>query len=306
MAWRVHLTDDSIYRLDILPGEPDVLCAWVTGDYAAFFELDTGAALGREVFASPPTGTADRTSDEWRLFLDRLAAPNDGVLPVVRLRDLTIHSTDDGRQHLYDDGHGLTVQIENSELPLDTADTHLTSVAMDRVMGISVAVDEDGQLYIFQQHIAVGRFDIGLEPGDTTLPELVLADNAAAIYGSDGKRLVRVTSGGRVQKTRPMPYFINRLACTRDGDLCATSDSETGILRVYQGAEMAFTHQKFAVDLFAAAEPVQLLADVVTPRLAVSALTMGNGGIIAFAMEGIVTVTDLTAMDRMPRPQSLL
>ncbi|MEO0564796.1 MAG: hypothetical protein AAF125_22005 [Chloroflexota bacterium] len=306
MAWRVHLTDNSIYRLDILEGEPNVLCAWVKGDDAAFFDLDTGATLDRRELLPPLGGVADHTTAEWEAWLDELRAPNDAVLPVVRLKQLTVHRTSDGVQRLYDGGHGLAVQIDGNETPLGSADTHLVTVAMDRVMGATAALSEDGTLHIFQQHIPVGTFDVGLQPTRETLPDVVIADNAAAIYASDGARLVRVTSGGEVQKARPMHYFIHNLACTPDGDRCATTDPETGVIRVYQGEDMAFTHQKFAVDLYAAADEVQLMADVPTPRLAVSALALGSAGVIAFAMEGIITVTNLQAMEAMPRPQSLL
>jgi hypothetical protein len=305
MTWRVHLTDNSIHRLDIFPGQPNMLCAWVSGTYAVFYDLETGAETGRIEIEPPATGLADRTTDQWKLFLDQLCSPNGSILPVVRLNRLTIHSTQDGRQRLYDDGHGLSIQVNGSESPLQTPDSNLTSVGMDRVTGITAALDEDNQLYIYQRQIPVWVVDIGLHPEANVLPELVVSDRAAAIFASDGMQLVRVNGGGRLEKARPMTYFINELATSPDGRLCATADSEAGIVRIYEGEDLAFTHQKFAVDLYAAAEPIQLMEDTVTPRIAVSAMAITNEGVLAFAMEGIITVTHLDIMQQMPRPHSL-
>jgi hypothetical protein len=306
MAWRIHLSDDVIYRMDILTGEPSVLCVWVAGDEAAFFDLATGAMFGRYTFRPLDASVAARSGEAWAKFLDGLRAPNSAVLPYVRLRSLTIHSTSDGAQRVYDDGHGLTVAIDGHEVPLASGGAALVSVSLDATMGVMAALDEAGRLYIYQQHIPIGMFPLGLSPEAGVLPELVVADNAAAIIATDGRRLVRADNGGIVRKQREMSYFIGKLACSRDGNYVVTSDSETGILRVYQGDGLAFTHQKFAVDLYAKADALQLMADTPTPRLGVSALAISNTGLIAFAMEGIVTVTHISAMEKMPRPQSLL
>ena len=86
-----------------------------------------------------------------------------------------------------------------------------------------------------------------------------------------------------------------------DGQTCVTADSDTGVMRAYQGDALTFTHQKFAVDLFAAAAPVQLLAAVATPRMAVGTIVLTSSGTLAFTLEGMVTVSHLDEMQRLPR-----
>lgn len=294
MSWRVHLSDDAIYRLDVLA---DVLCIWLTANEATFFELETGATLGTLSVNIPPTGLPERGSDEWAAFLDNLRAPNQARLPVIRLPNLTVYQTDDGTRRLYDDGHGLTLSSAGKEVSLGTADKLFVSLKMDRARGITAALDERGQLYIYQRAVLLAaEKSIGLMCQDGYLPDVEIADGGSAVYASDGEQVVRTAQDGTVTKTLTVPYQVGQIACSRDGETLITTDSETGILRVYQGEHLRFTHQKFAVDLVAAAKQVQLLADIPTPRLGVSALAVTNTGVIVFAMDGIVTVTDFKAM----------
>lgn len=305
MAWRVHLTDDVIYRIDILSGTPDVLVAWLNGARAAFFDVNTGASLGTLAIPTPDDQLADRDSPEWLAYLSNLTAPNGVKLPVVRLPNLTIHTTHSGHQRLYEDGHGLWVQLNGApEIPLLNDTMPLVSIAADRQVALIAVLDEKGMLTIYQRNYLVGRFDIGLKPQWGILPELVLADNGAAIFASDGEHLIRVTNAGRVQQVRPMPYGIGKIACSPNGIYSATTDPETGIIRIYTSATLIFSHQKFAIDLYADAKAVQLLADIATPRVAVSALALDNKGILAFAMDGIITVSHLRAMHDISRPPS--
>jgi hypothetical protein len=305
MAWRVHLADDSIYRLDILKGKPDVLCAWFAGDRVAYYDLATGVALGRVVFDAPPLETADREGDAWTDFLATLRAPNGALLPLVRLPQLTIHQTTDGAFRLYDDGHGLTVHQGASETPLSAADTHLVTVMLNRETGTVAALDDRGKLYLLGTDRAPRIADIALQPDAHTVSELVLADEGGVLFASDGYRVVRARADGGLDRQRVMAYYVSRLACSPDGERCATSDAETGIIRIYQGPNLTFERQKFAIDLYAAADPVQLLEDMPTPRLAVSALAL-DGETLAFAMEGMITVTHLSEMEQMPQAQSPL
>jgi hypothetical protein len=303
MAWRIHLSDSVVYRLDVLHGTPDVLCVWVNGDTAAFFNLDSGAALGG-LHVEPADPDIERGGDDWEAYLNTLRAPNSRLLPYVRLRKLTLHRTDDDRYRLYDDGHGLSLWHDGTEHSLD-ADELFVAVRMDQTDGITAALDERGLLYVFERDKVITTDAIGLKPAPNIIPDVVLADEPEAIYACDGSILVRVLPDGLVTRARTLSYPAGRIACSRDGRYCATTDTDTGIIRVYVGEDMNFIRQKFAIDLFAGAEPVQLIADVPTPRLGVSALAITEEGVLAFAMDGIVTVTHINLMERMPRPQSL-
>lgn len=304
MTWRVHLSDDTIYRLDPILEEPEQLCAWATSSRATFMDLWTGVLI--DEFDLIPPVIEDRQSEVWQEFVGSLRAPNGAALPVVRTANVTIHTTLDGQMRLYDDGHGLSVEIEGHELPLGQGEAGFVAVGLDRSLGVIAALDEQGLLYLYQQHIPVGVFDIGLQVTPGLLPELVIADNGVAIFASDGHQVILADTGGNVLKRLKVTYSIGKLACTRQGDWIITSDSETGVLRVYDGHEFVFTHQKFAIDLMAAAQQVQLLADIPTPRLGISALAITDEGIVAFAIDGVVIVSSIQQMEELPRPQSLL
>ncbi|MBC7812483.1 MAG: hypothetical protein H7175_15120, partial [Burkholderiales bacterium] len=101
-------------------------------------------------------------------------------------------------------------------------------------------------------------------------------------------------------------YFINMMACSANGAVLATSDSEAGVVRVYDGVELLPTRQRHAIDLVATATQVQLMADLPPLSIALSALTIDDNGVLAFAMSGVVCVTEISKMDALPRPQPLL
>lgn len=301
-AWRVHLADEFISQLDILTGTPNVLCAWIENNYVVFYDLDSGAQLERRQIVSPSPASAEyeRSGDAWTDFLASLRAPNGAFLPLVRLGTLTVHTTTNG-QRLYDDGYGLKhVTASGEEVAADGGNLPFVSVAQGYSAGVVAALDEGGQLRIYKGEALVGQFDVGLQVAVDILPEVVLSADGGAIFASDGWRVVRVDGAGTVVKTLTFTYYVGRIGCSPDGTLCVTSDNESGVMRVYQGETMTFAYQKYALDLFAAAEPVQLLADVPTPRLAVTALAVGDGGVLAFAIDGIITVTTVDAMQKIP------
>jgi hypothetical protein len=97
---------------------------------------------------------------------------------------------------------------------------------------------------------------------------------------------------GKVLARTETHYMIGRLACSPAGDTLATSDLETGVIRIYDG-QLKLMVQRFAIDLLADARQLQLLADLPPVFVAINALTMGSGGLVAFSMSGILCVTTL-------------
>lgn len=299
MAWRIHLSDNVVYRLELVSGSPDILCVWQADGKAAFFERTSGASMGTMTVELP---LEDRDTEAWDNIIATLNAPNGQPLPVVRTRKFTMHTTNDRAYRLYDDGHGLSLAMNNKTVSLGSVDVLFTSVAMDRVSGVIAAMDEQGMLYLYQRQIALGAFDIGLNPNPGILPDLVIADRGAAIFASDGSSVVRVNGMGTLQKTLILPYTVGKIACSRDGRYLAATDPETGVIRIYDGQSFTFTHQKFALDLYASARQIQLLADTPTPHIAVSALHISSSGDLFFALDGIIVSTHIDAMLQMPRP----
>ena len=142
----------------------------------------------------------------------------------------------------------------------------------------------------------------------------ILITGAAGGFGQEfarqllarGNQLILTDSSGKVRKSQPTHYIVARIACSPNGGMLATSDAESGVIRVYHGDSLLPTHQKFAIDLVADATQIQLLADLPPLDTIARALTVHAKGILAFAMSGVVCVTDVSRMDELPRPRKLI
>lgn len=307
MAWRVHLTNQAIQNLHVLPGKPPALVAWTRRNRVSFYHLETGVLLGERSIAAPPA--QPRSSDTWQEFAATLTGPDPAFfLPVVQLAGLTVHASDDGKLRLYQsDEASLYVETDGAEEQVVFRDVQkLIALDLDRALGTFAALDDRLRLHIFQQNIPVGVFEIGLQPDPDLRPAVAIARGGGSIVATDGRRIVAVTSSGAIQKTLETHYYVARLAISPSGGMVVTSDIESGVLRVYKGETLTLTHQRFAIDLVASANQLQLLADLPPAGTAISALTAYTRGMLAFAMSGVICVTEVQEMDEVPRPRMLL
>jgi hypothetical protein len=305
MAWRVHLTNQAIRQLHILPSKPAMLAAWTQRNRVQFYNLENGTLLEERTIPDAPT--APRQSQPWQDYIASLTQSQASYfLPYIRTRQTDIYTTDDGKLRLYrlQDGR-VFMETDGAEQELREARQFIT-LDLDRALGTVVGLDEACKLHIYQQDLYIGAFDIGLEVDPDLRPALVISRGTNNIYATDGKRLVAVDTNGSVQKTLQTHYFVGRLAASSGGNMVITSDMESGVLRVYHGNGLVLTHQRFAIDLVAEANQVQLLADLPPVSTAISALAAYTRGILAFAMSGVVCVTDVQHMDEIPRPKALL
>lgn len=307
MAFRIHLSNQTIRQLHILPGKNPQLAVWIRRNHVQFYDLDTGTFLQETVFAE--VGTTPRDHQAWRDLLSQtkgIETPH--YLPYVHIADTDIFSTDDGAMRVYrqrDDR--LFIENEGIEEALTLIDAErLIRMDLDGALGVLVGLDEHLHLHIYQQNIRVGTFDIGLEPHPQLRADVVIARGGNLIYATDGQRIVQVDTGGTVNRTLETHYYIGRLTCSPSGTMLVTSDTEAGVLRAYQGEKLVLTHQKFAIDLIASANQLQLLADLPPADAALSAVVAYQKGILAFAMAGVVCVTDVQQMEDVPRPKRLL
>lgn len=303
MTWRLHLSNQAIQRLDILPGKPTLLAAWTSRDRASYFELESGVPAGEHRHQA-----VSRQSDQWRDFLAGLVAPNGAHLPFVRTAQHAIYVTEDGRMRLFHAGGSeLVVELENKDIRLETgkAETY-TAVAFDRMLGMVATLDEKLRLTLYQQHIRVGTFDLGLRPGGDYPPTLAVARGGAVLFAADDRQLVTVDSGGQVKKRLETHYLIRRAVCAPNGKMVAVEDAETGVIRIYNGADLAPLYQRHALDLLAEASQLQLLADLPPVHAALGALTANDDGWLAFAIAGVICVTHIKQMNPLPRPQRLI
>lgn len=303
MAWRVHLTNTAIQNLDILPGKPRLLAAWTQRDRATYFDLESGVIVSEHQHKA-----VSRQSDKWPEFVSSLIAPNGAYLPFIRTAGMTMYTTDDGRLRLYrltsDD---LILEIDGKDVPLEfQSKAQLLTLGLDRFMGVIAALDSKGKLHLYQQHIRVGTFDMKLSLEDDALPSLAISNGGTGIFISDGREIVLTDTSGKIKKRIGLHYLIRRLACSPNGHYLATSDAETGVIRVYSGADLTPTHQRHAIDLLQDAAQLQLLADLPPFNAAPGALAIDDRGNIAFAISGVICASELKQLNALPRPQPLL
>ncbi|MBC7814890.1 MAG: hypothetical protein H7175_27280, partial [Burkholderiales bacterium] len=284
MAWRLHLTNQGIGRLDLLRGvaanDQPLLAAWLRRDRVAFFDVETGTAAAD--YTLKMMDARNRRDERWPEFVSGLVAPNKAFLPVVQAGTVTIYASLDGKLRLYHvDEADLFLDVGGGEVQLKPvavfeAEVEFIAAGLDPLLGTVAAIAADGKLHIFQQHIHIGAFDVGLQPDEEMRPLVAMAQGGrgAAIFVSDGRSVVLTDSGGTILKRLNTHYFINMMACSANGAVLATSDIEAGVVRVYDGAELLPTRQRHAIDLVATATQVQLMADLPPLSIALSALTI--------------------------------
>ena len=307
MAFRIHLSNQAIQNLHILPGSNPQLVVWTRRDKAQVYALDDGILLNELSLGSAPD--TERTSEAWLTFISQTKAPDSPYyLPYVQTSTSDIWSTDDGAMRVYHQRDGrIFMETDGVEEELAiVGGEQFISMDLDGALGTFVALDENLKLHIYQQNIRIGAFDIGLTQDDDLRPAVTISRGGSAIYATDGRRIVYVDSAGVIQKTLETHYYVGQLSASPSGAMVITSDMESGVLRVYKGDKLVLTHQKFAIDLVADANQVQLLADLPPTGTAISTITAYSKGILSFAMSGIVCVTDVKHMDEVPRPKTLL
>lgn len=305
MNWRLHLTNQAIRDLQILPSKPPLLAVWTLADRVEFYDLEAGVRHGCRQIDAPPDDS-DYSSVVWQLFLEDLVDLKRRVrLPLVSARQMTIYTTDDGRLHLFrHPRRRLTVLAGQKLHPLEAIESDsLAAVALDRSRGLAAALDAKGRLSIYRRGAWIGQFDMGLQI-DRLRPSGV-ACGGRLIFLTDGGQIVMADADGAVMKRIHVHYEIRQIACSPDGDMVVASDNEAGLIRVYSGADLAPSHQRFAQDLVAAARQVQLMADLPPLSAAINALTAGRRGTIGFAMSGMICITNVNQMTPLPPPAPL-
>lgn len=307
MAWRIHLSNQAIQYLQVIPSKRPSLAVWTGSERIQFFDLENGTTLSE--FMIPTLPEVARQSDSWQIFVTKLSSPDSKIsLPQIRFRKLDILNTDDGKLRVYrQDDDKIFMEADGAEEEITLiGGERLITIALDGALGTFVGLDEGLRLHIYQQNIRVGAFEIGLEKDPDLRPALRIARGGGAIYATDGKRIVVVDNGGKIKRKMTAHYFVGQLSCSPGGGMIITSDMESGVLRAYHGETLTLTHQKFAIDLVAEAEQVQLMADLPPTGTAISAVAAYNRGVFAFAMSGVVCVSSVDAMDEIPRPKKLL
>jgi hypothetical protein len=270
------------------------------------YKLDSGMLLSEISIKAPQS---PRESESWQAYLGKLrGADSHFYLPYVRFSNQNMLSSDDGKLRIYqqfDDKLFIEADGEEEELRL-VGGEKLLAMDLDGALGVFVGLDENFRLHIYQQNIRVGAFDVGLKREEDSRASVCVSRGGDVIFASDGRRLLALDTGGNRKKKIETHYLIGRLACSPAGGMVLSSDSESGVLRAYKGENLVLTHQKFAYDLLESASETQLFGELPPPGTSVSAIAAASKGIVAFALGGVLCVANVSEMDELPRPKTLL
>ena len=301
MAWRLHLSDRPIRRIDMLPGKPSILAAWIGNDHISYLDLQTGASRGERTIDK--IDTQDRKAPAWRPFLDALTASNGIFLPSVRIGTTTILTTQDGATRLMRmGGRELIYATGDTEtaLTIDESVKSWVSVDMDRALGVIVALDDVGKLHLFQNHLKIAVIDTKFMIEPEQRPDLAVVNSGGSIFATDGKQIALFDGKGVLKKRNDLYFTVGAMRASGDGKLLALTDMDANLIRIYDGETLTPTHQRFGVDLMADAKLAQLIPGSTSPNGAISALAINTRGVVAFSMGGAVCVTNLARFKTLP------
>ncbi len=283
-----------------------MLAVWDSRHTVHYYDRSDATPKGEHHFDLRLSST-DLSDAFWNDFSDSLKTPGGCYLSPVYMAGLSLYQSLDGRLRLYHFQDGsLVLEIEGRHVPLHREqDGRFLIAALDRALGLCAAFSDSGQLHIFQQHVRVGVYDIGLNDGVEARLNLAMPDGLGKLLISDGERVLIIDAAGRIVHELHSHYAVGAAAISPNGEVIALSDMDDNVIRIYDGA-LRPTHQKYAIDLIATARQVQLVASMPGRKAGIAALDVSNNGLVAFALGGVVCVTDLTMFSALPQPRVLL
>jgi hypothetical protein len=301
MAWRLHLSNQTIDRIDFLPTKPIALAVWPQNSRVHFLAAADGARLQDVTIEQHPEPDADAAG--WREFLGTLKA-FDGktCLPFVPGNDWRLYSSVDGEFRV--------VMLTSRRLLLDHAGqfTRLKLKKTQRIRHLAMSptdhhwaiLDKSNDLNLYEGTRMVNSFPVEIEAGRESAALLAVSGSLRALFVYDGRRLLKLNRKGRIQAEVDVYYRPQQLACSPSGKRVVTTDLDAGIIRIYRGDDMTLTHQRFAIDLVAMAQQVQLMAELPPVGIATHALAATDPSLIAFSMSGIVCLASIDDMAPLP------
>jgi len=311
MAWRVHLANQAIQQLHLLEGKVPALIAWTRRYHPRYYAIETGALLGESAVAPLPD-EHDIESEVWQAYVNALYTyDHETYLPFVRLSGIDLYASLDGKLRLYhhtnDNELYFEKNAERTQINVEDVE-RFTSIGFDPDTGTIAALDERSRLHLYHGVDYIGMFDLGLERHDFLQSRVVLSRNGERIFVTDGRRIIQATNSGQVINTHDeLHYHVGQLACSPNGGAIIVSDIESGVLRLYRADDQLIaTHQRFAIDLVADANQIQLMADMPPINTAVTSIVAYEEGVFAFTMAGVLCTSDVLMMTELPRPQALI
>ncbi len=304
VGWLLELETGAVRDICLVAGDPPLIALHVADDALAFFALHTGAFYG---WGSLPRPDARDPLDSLSVaLLDALRAPNGAILPRVRLGAMTVLSAYDGRLHVIQSGEGtvtLVIDGERIDLLRDHA-ADVLAVDLDREMGTVGALAGDGVLHVFQQHVAVGSYAVGVAR-DGCRPTICLPDAAGVIVigDTDGTRIF--DTAGRMLAQANCPAGFCGAAVAPAGQWVIRYGGGHSAIRAYD-AHLTAMRQGTGDDLRAASHSVQLFRVEAAAGEEIGALAVADEGVLAFVQGKTLCCASLSALASLPSEQVLL
>lgn len=298
MPWRLHLTNRALQRLDILSEKlPAVLAAWTQPGRVSYVDMASGTLLTEKRL----TDLGNRQPERWLLLQPELPAPNSQYPPVIPGPNLTIHLSQTGQQRLYHLSSGEVYFATGAQETRLDADSGFAACALMPANERMAALDRKGRLHIYQQSTLIGTFETGFSNLDPDVFTVMTASHHA-FYVVHQNTIIIVDADGHLRRRLDLHYPIGAFASSPGGRWLACCDHDTNVIRMYQASDLIPLYQRHALDLMAKALQVQLIADPPPARAALRILAADDEGMLAFALAGVVCVTDITQMSALPRP----
>jgi hypothetical protein len=263
--------------------------------------LDTGAHYG-DLDIDPDLLDND-IPEERRQSLEALKAPNGEYLPFVELNASHLYVSNDGKLRLIHDlNAGLTLEIDDQSIPLDTGKKQIvTQAALDRDLGSIVAVTTECVLYLFQQQTLVSTIPI---PGETVLQVFVTVGGGQIVV-VDAVSIKQIDATGKILRQQDVHYTLGPTAMSPDGNWFLAGDADHQLIRLYNH-DLIPVRQRHAIDLLSDAHQLQLFADRPEGAAPLVSLDITSDGTLAFAMAGVICTAHIDLMTELPQPRLLL
>ncbi|NLX08900.1 MAG: hypothetical protein GXY36_04535 [Chloroflexi bacterium] len=302
-GWLLDLADRAIHAIQLLDGDPPQVAVWTDRHVVSFYDQVAGTFCGS--LSTAWAAEAEPEQAARRAFLETLRAPNGAYLPVVDTGRAVIHTSRDGRLHLLQyDERRLVLEMDGYRgvLARDGA-APLVATALDRELGTVAALSADGQLHIYQQHVYVGAFPVEVRL-DGSPVHLFLPDGSGTVCLADSASLRVLDLGGTVQQTAALATPAGVVCWMPDGAWVVTGEPEQGMIRLYD-AQLTLARQGSAERLLDRANLVQLFVMMPDPGAQLTAIALANDGTLAFALGGLLCVTQAAELVPQPQPRPL-
>ncbi|NJL93706.1 MAG: hypothetical protein HC915_08215 [Anaerolineae bacterium] len=301
MNWRLHISNQPLRRVNLLPGNQPQVAVTETRTRVRFYDAASGAHysdLELDVDLLDRDEPAER-----RAGLQQLRAPNQAYLPLLEFGSSYLYTSNDGQLHLIHDQHaGISLEVDDDIIPLDVgSDSEVLLVALERELGTIAALTGDQRLHIFQQQTRQSTFSLG----DTAVLNCFLVNGGSQLVLVEPDRLRLLDTTGKTLLTQSIHYAIGLAAISSNGNWLVVSDAEYQLLRLYN-YELVPVRQQHAIDLLMEARQLQLFANYPADFAPISALDITNSGLIAFALGGTLCVTHTERLTALPQPRRLL